>query len=208
MEAQAHLQKLYTDSKYCVTLLKVPHTLFVKYLATISHHVVEEFPDLEQVLVITLDYVRNNGNLTDTYWRTKVAPPGRSPIPAMFKILTDINASIANVINRPSLEQVLCDELSFAANGYAGAVMSLDFKEVIVRGVRMYLLLGCDLNGHLRYFEILEAKTELAALHKSEFLSNLCKGVLPIPPSFEMQIGTGAHFGRPADHARSPKFYQ
>lgn len=106
VEAQAHVQKLYTDAKYCDTLLKVPHALFVKYLATISHHVVEGFPDLKQLLLITLDYVRNNGTLTDTYFRTKVAPPDRSAIPVMLKVLTDINASIAEVINHPSLVQI------------------------------------------------------------------------------------------------------
>lgn len=104
----------------------------------------------------------------------------------MHKILCDINASIAQSFNRPSREQVLRDEMTFAANGYAGAVLSLDFKELIVRGVRVYLLLGCDFNGHLRF---LEANTELAALGKSQFLKNLRKGDVPFPPSFEVHVG-------------------
>lgn len=53
--AKEHLNKLYDDPCYCDVLLKVPYTLFNKYLAVISHHVVAGRPDVREALVITLD---------------------------------------------------------------------------------------------------------------------------------------------------------
>lgn len=176
--AVAHFNQIYIDDVYCDVHL-MSGEIFRKYVDLVKHIVVKDFPDVRE---LCLDYCLSGGSILESHMRTLVLYPKRGLTGDISKLMQLINNGIS--VNYPSRAVVLQDELSFAAAGYPGVFMALDFRQLQYQHKLYFLLIGCSYDGSLRHLEIIEAKTELNALQKSKWLEYMCGNEVNFPPSF------------------------
>lgn len=147
----------------------------------------KHYDDIREVLVMTVDYAKHCGGIMDSHMRTRVPLRASSITKHIFSIMNQISDAIC--VNFGSLDRAMADKRTFAANGYGGVVMSMDFRHIKVNNTMMYMLLGVNCDGRLRHLELLDVNSEGDAMIKSQWFQRLTNREKSFPKSFAIAVG-------------------
>lgn len=192
LAAECHYNRIYGDNDYCWYHVRLPHSIFNNYYDMIKNldfgGLVRR--SLKEILIILLDYVEIADHINNSLKRTFAADLNRCSLRMSDVLYKCLQCLILNLdVNFPSRAVIVRDELSFAAGGFGGVIMAMDFRPIVLDKQKRYMLLGTNYHGQLRHFEILEGnQSEYLALQSSLWYKHMANEAVNFPAAFKVRL--------------------